>query len=90
MNLDPVVNFFKSAKAIYGFIALLIPVAGWAIDLKFVSEEELASNNAKQIIREIRELEVRKGFADSAKEIRMYDTLIKVKENQIREIQEGK
>lgn len=86
MNIESLAKFFKDVRSIWVGILAMCAATVWAADTVFVSHSELDKNNIEQIRREIAEAEVRKGFSSNEKEKRMYETLIKVKENQIKSI----
>ena len=86
MNIEPAAKFFKDARSIWVGILGLISIAVWAGDTRYLTIAAADTREKQQIRREIADLQVRKGFAENEKDRKMYDTLIKVKENQIKSI----
>lgn len=82
--MDKVAKFFKDAKSIWVGMMMFIGAAVWAGDNHYLTIAAADVREIQQVRREIADLQVRKGFADNIKKRQMYDTLIKVKENQVK------
>lgn len=86
MMLEKLSNFANDARTIGLFLLMIIAAAAWAGDQRYLTISAADMRDVQRIRREIADLEIRKSFAESAKERKMYETLIKVKENQIKSV----
>ena len=84
--MDKVLKWAKDVRSVWVLLGMMWMFAAWAIDTQFVSHGELDVHSVAEIRRSISEFEIRKSFSEDPKEIRMYETIIKVKENHIKEI----
>lgn len=85
---DKLIKFATDWKTIISAIIITMPLIVLAADIRYETKDSGAKREVRQILREIQDLEIQKGYADKPRMIQMIDARIKVKENQIKSITE--
>jgi len=87
-----VLETIKKYKVLIGIIAFMqasaIPFAIWAADTVFHTDKEAVVKQIQMIEYDIQELQVDYGFSETDRERKKYETKIKIKESQIRQLEE--
>lgn len=73
-------------RAVGATLLLLWGGTVFALDSRYLTLTGYEAEIVKQIRREISELEVEKSFAETPQQVKKFETMIQIKENQIKEI----
>jgi len=83
MKILKILGNIKTISA--GLLSIMVALAAVA-DTRYITYDVIQVRDIKQIRRAISELQVRMNFTKSETDKLMYETIIKMKENQIKEI----
>jgi hypothetical protein len=88
--MTKLIKAFTDIKIVGGVLISIIMVLSAYADSTYIRKSSIQTildiHEVKEIRRSISSLQVRLGFADNKREKTMYVTLIKIKENQIKEL----
>lgn len=91
MTLEKTAKFAGDWRTILSFCSILFVGAVWAADTRYVTHQqaELVAKRAeiRQLRMQIQDLEIQKGYSEDEQKRKMFDARIKVKENQIKQIE---